>query len=266
MNQKNTGFTLIEMAMVLVSIGLLIGVVVMGQALVRNARLLSVSADVEIYKNAVASFQNKYRYLPGDMPNAITIWGADNSCPNSPANAIPKTATCNGNGDSYIGDSNGSAFGGATNWQESYRAWQHLSNAGFMDGSFTGALSSRQELGVDPGLNIPASKIQGSGYSMLHVLPGQAAGVYNSNYHHVIIFGTPVGPQASAYGAAINPTEALLIDQKVDDGKPGSGFVLSFTPENPETQFCVSNTSELGSAYDTTVPDISCSLIFITGI
>lgn len=265
MPAKNNGFTLIEMSMVLVAIALLAAAIISGQALIRHSRLMNISADVEVYKNATLSFRNKYKYLPGDLPNATTYWGSDVACPVTPANAVPKKETCNGNGDAFIGDSNGSAYGNANNWYESYRYWQHLANAGFINGAFNGALSSRSGKGADPGMNIPSGKILGNGYSMLHVLPGIAPGVYNSNYHHVFIYGAPVGAKASTYGPGIMPSEALMIDKKIDDGKPGSGFVLSFTPENEETPDCVSNTSELGAQYNSAREEISCSLIFITG-
>ncbi len=265
MSAKNKGFTLIEMSMVLVCIALLIGAIIIGESLLRNARLLSISSDIEMFKDAAVSFRDKYHYLPGDMPNATTFWGQDASCPNTPPNNLAKTQTCNGNGDGYVGDSNGSAFGGAINWQESYRFWQQLSNAGFTPSLYSGALSSRNTIGMDPGLNIPASKIQGNGYTMLYVLPGQATGTYVSNYNHVIIYGLPVNAQASAYGPGLTPSEALIIDQKIDDGKPNSGFVLTFTPDIELTQNCVLNDPRLGIIYNNIVKDLSCSLIFITG-
>jgi type II secretory pathway pseudopilin PulG len=266
MSKKNQAFTLIEMSMVLISIALLIGAILIGQSLIRNARVLSISADIEVYKNATTSFLNKYKYLPGDMPTATNFWGEDISCPTTPENEIPKMATCNGNGDSYIGDSNGTAYGNANNWYESLRYWQHLTNSGFITGYYNGAISSRTTKGIDPGMNIPKSQILGNGYYMLHVQPGLDIGLYNSNYHHVYIFGAPVTPKASTYGAALPPAEARMVDQKVDDGKPGSGFVLSFTEESEEHTDCVTNKSEIGAQYNIEQDDISCSLIFITGM
>lgn len=266
MHRKNKGFTLMEMAMVLVSIALLAAAIISAQALIRTSRLVTITADVEIYKDATINFQTKYKYLPGDIPNATTFWGSDVSCPVTPDNDIPKMATCDGNGDAYIGDSNGSAYGNANNWFESFRYWQHLSNSGFIPGNFNGALSSRTEKGVDPGLNIPAGKILGNGYFMLHVIPGLSPGVFNSNYHHVFIYGKPVGPKTSTYGPAILPAEALMLDRKVDDGRPGSGFVLSFTTETEETKDCVTSTTELGSRYNADFDEPACSLIFITGM
>lgn len=268
MYSKNKGFTLVEMAMVVVAISLLAAAIISGQALIRTSRLMNITADVEKFKDATISFQAKYKYLPGDIPNATTFWGTDTSCPITPPNDAPKMETCNGNGDSYIGDGNGSAYGNATYWYESYRYWQQLANAGFINGQYNGAPSSRTEKGADPGLNIPISSILGNGYYMLHVAPGLSTGVFNSNYHHVIVYGKPVAPRSSTYGPGLTPEQALILDKKVDDGKPGSGFVLSFTADSEETRDCVTNKSELGAQYnsDTTKNEISCALIFITGM
>lgn len=265
MTRKNNGFTLIEMSMVLVAIGLLIGALLGGYSLIRNTRLLSIGADVELYKNAVASFLDKYKYLPGDLPKATTFWRTDSNCPNTMENAVPKMETCDGNGDTYVGDSEGSALGDASRWHETYRFWQHLANAGFISGNYNGTVSSRSELGTDPGMNIPASKIPGNGFTLMHVIPGAASGVYSAYYHHAMIYGAPVGPRASTYKPALQPREAFMIDKKLDDGKPGKGLLLAFTPDLKETKDCADTSAEETAVYNIEKDDISCSLIFITG-
>jgi prepilin-type N-terminal cleavage/methylation domain-containing protein len=265
MHKKNQGFTLIEISMVLVAIGLLVGAILAGQTLIRNARLLTINSQVESYKEAIALFKDKYKSLPGDMPNATSFWGADAACPTTAPNDIPKTATCDGNGDTFVGDSNGSIFGGAFRWHESYRFWQHLSNATLIDGSYTGAISRASTLGVAPGMNVPNSKVQGNGFTMLHVLPGPATGAYNANYRHVFVYGTPVSAQASTYNPGLTAAEALMLDQKVDDGSPGTGYVLSFTPDLAATKDCADTNIENTAEYKSLVEGTNCSLIFITG-
>ena len=98
------GFTLIELSLVLAIVALIIGGILVGQSLIRTSQVQSAISDIERFQNALVLFKEKYHYLPGDMPNATTFWGTDSSCPNTSSNAIPKTATCNGDGNGRIAD------------------------------------------------------------------------------------------------------------------------------------------------------------------
>ena len=70
------GFTLLEVAVVLVIIGLIMAGVTIGTNLVRAAELRKMSSDSERYIIAVRQFSEQYHALPGDMDNATSIWGA----------------------------------------------------------------------------------------------------------------------------------------------------------------------------------------------
>jgi len=110
-NQK--GFTLVELAIVLVIIGLLIGGILKGRAMIKNAKIKRVKADVDSIVAAVYNYQDKYGYLPGDDPNDRT----------SDLNA----AQCSGgNGDGLFGST-----------AERICAWQELIGAGFVSGDPT---------------------------------------------------------------------------------------------------------------------------------
>ncbi len=63
------GFTLIEMSIVLVIIGLIVGSVLVGQDLINAAGIRAQISQIEKYNTAVRTFQVKYGYLPGDIPN-----------------------------------------------------------------------------------------------------------------------------------------------------------------------------------------------------
>ena len=71
----NKGFTLLEMTIVLIIIGLLVGGVLMGQSLVKSAAMKDLITDMDYYATATKTFQDKYNALPGDMVNATTVWG-----------------------------------------------------------------------------------------------------------------------------------------------------------------------------------------------
>ena len=113
MQKRQQGFTLIEIAIVLVIIGLLLGGVLKGQELIQNARVRNVIAQQDGVKAAFFGFQDRYRGLPGDYTGAA-------------ANIPNAGTTCVGDGDSLIETG------------ESICAWYHLSRAGFITGNYTG--------------------------------------------------------------------------------------------------------------------------------
>lgn len=104
------GFTLVEIAIVLVIISLLLGGILQGQSLIQSARVRNLISQVDGVKTAFYGFQDRYRALPGDYSQATVT--------------IPGTIF-NGNG-------NGQIEAG----QESIAVWDHLSHAGFITGTY----------------------------------------------------------------------------------------------------------------------------------
>src|SRR6187401_2595076 len=84
MNKRQSGFTLIEIAIVLVIIGLLLGGVLKGQELITGARVRNLIQQQDGVKAAFFGFQDRYRALPGDYAaagtniNGVTINGDGN--------------------------------------------------------------------------------------------------------------------------------------------------------------------------------------------
>jgi prepilin-type N-terminal cleavage/methylation domain-containing protein len=64
------GFTLVEIAIVLVIIGLLIGGILKGQSMIENAKVKRLAKDIEGVRVAVMTFQDRYNMLPGDENGA----------------------------------------------------------------------------------------------------------------------------------------------------------------------------------------------------
>jgi len=86
---KQSGFTLVEIAIVLVIIGLLLGGVLKGQEMIKNAEIRSVITDVQGLTTAMYAYRDRYNALPGDDINAIV-------------NSSSATGVAIGNGDGKI--------------------------------------------------------------------------------------------------------------------------------------------------------------------
>ena len=70
---RQSGFTLVELSIVLVIIGLIIGGILKGQELIGNAQIKNVASQAQSYQAATAAFRDKYGALPGDLVSANMI-------------------------------------------------------------------------------------------------------------------------------------------------------------------------------------------------
>jgi len=135
------GFTLVEIAIVLVIIGLLLGGILKGQEMITQAKIKNAINDFNGVSVAVTSYQDRYRALPGDDPNADTRW------------TVQAPAKGNGNG-VIAGKYNATVAGGGAPAaaEESNLFWQHLRIAGFVPGVTTGAGSGAQPQNASAGI------------------------------------------------------------------------------------------------------------------
>ncbi len=119
---RQTGFTLVEIAIVLVIIGLLLGGILKGQEMIVQAKIKNTISDFNGLLVAYNGYVDRYRKLPGDDLDAATRWGAGAATP--------------GNGDSVVsGAYNAPANPLPAAPGESLLFWQHLRLAGFVPGS-----------------------------------------------------------------------------------------------------------------------------------
>jgi len=122
------GFTLIEMVIVLVIVGLLLGSVLKGQELIVGGRVRHLIAQQEGIRAAFFGFQDRFRALPGDFSSAHR------------ALRCAGAAGClNGNGNGIVESGAASVLvaGVASEVHEELLVWMHLASAGFMSGSYT---------------------------------------------------------------------------------------------------------------------------------
>ena len=205
-------FTLVELAIVIVIIGLIIAGVIAGQTLVNQARLRSIVNDQNIISIAINSFRLKYDALPGDFAMAYNYWGMD---------CADTQQSCNGDGNREIQPSIDDAGD-----SEVYRSWQHLKLSGLYKGDFTGEGLQGAPLEGDIAVNIPSSRFPDVGVTLIHDNQGAVSDIAfppnSADIGNVMIFG---GERANSI--AVEPRfdadEAQSIDSKIDDGNPLKG-------------------------------------------
>ena len=227
MQQPLRAFSLVELSIVLVILGLLTGGILAGQSLIRAAELRSVSTETSKYRTAINSFRDKYFAIPGDMNNATKFWTSrggdsfDATCQN--LSSAGTQATCNGNG-------NGQIDNPVVINAERYRAWQHLANAGLIEGSYTGVPDTGGLYHMTPGLNVPPSKVASSAYHILNGGPGRVTAPDASNFGGNWGLGDEVRATLAdgTYQPVFVPEEMWNIDTKMDDGRPAYGIVFAY--------------------------------------
>lgn len=125
MKRNQSGFTLIEIAIVLVIIGLLLGGVLKGQELINSSKVKNIATDFKNIPVFIYGYQDKYKALPGDQTQAIL----DAQFP--PANTATAATTVATLANGVI---NGN-WNATTAASESYVFWQHVRLAGLAPGS-----------------------------------------------------------------------------------------------------------------------------------
>lgn len=190
------GFTLIEIVIVLVILGLLLGGVLKGQELITSARVRNLITQQEGIKGAFFGFQDRFRSFPGDYASA--------------SNALKCTtgiACLNGNGNGVI-EANATPVvvgGVSSEIHEELLVWMHLMSAGFLNGSY---VMTPGEAGAADA-NTPKNP-----YNIYLQL------VYDTSYANAEV---GVNKHNLKTGAQI-PVEIIAeVDRKIDDGNGARG-------------------------------------------
>ncbi len=231
------GFTLIELSIVLVIIGLIIGGILMGNTLIKSAEIRGQISDIQKLDTAINTFKLKYNCLPGDCAQATQLFGGV---------AQPELVT-NGDGDgkiailTYASPNNGHPTAGDvntlwaytfnsnyTNYAEWTGVFDHLAAAGLWP---IKQYDERVNPTTYPDVVCPALRfkpvasgaIQGCmsvGYVPGYVVPG---GYSNIADGHKIALGAYGGTGPLAGPAGPTPSDAYAVDSKIDDGMPFTG-------------------------------------------
>ena len=213
--RKQQGFTLIEIAIVLVIIGLLLGGVLKGQELITAARVRNIASQMDGVKIAYLGFQDRYRVLPGDYAGALA---ANNiGGPTATLGCTIANANCQ----------NGRVQNTFEN--ESILAWHQLSRSGFITGSYDG-------VGATPTpLNNPTNPF--SGYLQI---------IFDAEYSDAS--ATPPAVFNVKTGGNIPSSVVAELDRKIDDGNALTGAVRGNTTWDGATTTCLTGTPAVYNA------------------
>jgi prepilin-type N-terminal cleavage/methylation domain-containing protein len=279
------GFTLVELAIVLVIIGLLIGGVLKGSEMIQQAKITSTIQQVKGYQAALTTFRDIYNATPGDMRYADRrLPGCNTGCApfltdagNGVVGDPQWQSSWTTQGVATLGNAAGTSY-----TQETYLFWTHLAVANLIVGVTPRSIDS--PMPYEWGITHPAARIGGgfvvgfAGAGASGGAPGNSGrncgngnnGGNNGNCRGatagttlgignvMVLIPSPTGsPVATGSGAQeLSPSVAAKIDRKMDDGSPSTGYVLAFGSSS-----CLTNQSG-DPGYDERLTTKICGLLF----
>ncbi len=242
---KQSGFTLVELAIVLVIIGLIIGGVLVGQDLIKAAEIRSTLGQIETYNTTVNAFRDKYRYIPGDINSTQAAQFGF---------TLRSGAVGHGDGNTMLEScSAGTVLLGC----ETALFWNDLNSAALIDGNFetsTDALVTSTTPNMI--LHLPEAKLGRGNFITVFSNTGR-------NFYQITGV-TAVNAGVYTLTTALTPQESFNMDDKIDDGRPLTGGVRAMKDlaalntvipaevagDTPAEGVCISDAT--GTPYNTT--------------
>jgi len=224
--RANQAFSLVELSIVLVILGLLVGGVLSGKSLIHAAELRASIEQIKQYQVATRAFRDKYFNLPGDLPdpNRTRLGLTTAGC----------GASCNPNGDGVIVGYAWTQIDGEPNY-----FWLDLATKGLIQGSFAAPIPGGNDNLSISGSNIanylPASKLGADQY--IYIWSGGMSFVGSGRFGSDGVNYISIGGLTQLNGfntggnfranATMPAQDAYSIDMKMDDGKPQTGGVTA---------------------------------------
>lgn len=230
-----SAFSLVELSIVLVILGLLVGGILAGKSLIHSAEMRSIITEREKIFTATRSFKDKYFAIPGDMPNATQFWGQSATLPMPfTCIAVTDSMTCNGNGNGVLEDNTSPNFG-VTFVNESGFFLQQLDKAKMLEGI------------TSPYMSYPSKMNRVSWY--MWSIPNIAAPFFQGEYGNTI--------SLSGGGSQFSSEDGWNLDTKVDDGKPATGRLVTLTGCTDTAVW-----TNMAANYKLDTPVVGCNMYF----
>lgn len=271
--QKQKGFTLVELAIVLVIVGLLIGGILKGQELMQNARVTATVAQLKSMEAAVTNFYDVYKEKPGDLLSPDTrIKGCANCVLETPANTefgngkIGKVGWDFQNQLSAV-DTGVFPTGEEAN-AESVLFWYELLMSGLISGVTDEAISgANAATDLSLGGAIPEMKVGGGLWAGNSNGTGpDATELGKADYGVrgtvlVTVTKATQDPSRTTGTQPFYPKDAANIDRKLDDGLPNTGVIEAYGETYAAaTGGCISAITDSG-IYSENVNSKDCGLV-----
>lgn len=284
-SSKKSAFSLIELSIVLIIIGLLIAGITGGASLIKSAELRAAASEARGYQVAVNGFFSLYNQMPGDLSKPIsgsTIYAGpatgqgENGKIQYYADDVQGTVC-------YTTNSNSAAV--ACN-SESVAAWKQLIATGTIDSTLALTFLTVGQSQI-PGLDMPASKIKFAGWHFDYRNMVGAAGDYSKDseasamiqeggaflpQNVVVLTGattavtsdatTLVNGATNAATAALTGSDAFSLDAKVDDGKANAGKVRGLNPNAVDGSCYVASTTNVADYVVSSQTAKVCAMTF----
>ncbi|MES2729834.1 MAG: prepilin-type N-terminal cleavage/methylation domain-containing protein [Pseudomonadota bacterium] len=243
MIKTQKGFTLVELAIALVIIGLLLAGILKGRELITSAQLNMTASQTKSLTAALITFHDMQRGMPGDLTAPTTRL---TNCANQCAVA--------GNGDGRIGNAAEVALARSLSpAPESLVAWAQMSTMNLISGTLP------EVTALEFGNSDPAAAI-GGGYVISYLgtpvfpLPYITA-TQPRDGHYLALVSRADGIQVTT--TTMTPPVAERLDRKIDDGKPNTGGMVAIGIALAGSQQCATSTAASG-LYASTVSNENC--------
>ena len=213
------GFTLIELSIVLVIIGLIVGGILVGQDLIKAAEIRAQISQMEKLNTAVNTFRGKYSDLPGDIAAAKVTQFGFTAATGRAGNAGT------GNGDGIINAysfTNTNTYGWGLSGENLWFFEDLTANSGLIEGNFNTASNAGISVSNNSGFSpyLPKAKIGNGNYIIVFT-------VNSINYYEIVSPYAAGGDSSDSANPGLSVIQASTIDKKIDDGIPTSGSVLA---------------------------------------